>query len=113
MDDRGAEQVGSLLAEIRHPVRLPILVALADEHLSPSQLADRLKVPLDTVVYAVRALHRAGLIELVRVEPAGVGENTVRRVYRSLRRDWHRVVDVLVDFIPPTDPASESAGPGE
>ena len=93
--------MGSLLAEIRHPIRLPILLALADDHLSPSQLAERLDVPLDTVVYAVRALHRAGLIELVRVEPAGVGENTVRRVYRSLRRDWHRVVEVLGDFVPP------------
>jgi DNA-binding transcriptional ArsR family regulator len=93
--------LGSLLAEIRHPVRLPILLALADEHLSPSQLAERLDAPLDTVVYAVRALHRAGLIELVRVEPAGVGENTVRRVYRSMRHDWHRVVEVLGDFVPP------------
>lgn len=98
--------MGSLLAEIRHPVRLPILLALADEHLSPSQLAERLDVPLDTVVYAVRALHRAGLIELVRVEPAGVGENTVRRVYRSLRADWHRVVEVLNDFVPPEAAAS-------
>jgi DNA-binding transcriptional ArsR family regulator len=94
-----------LLAEIRHPVRLPILVALAEEHLSPSQLAERLDVSLDTVVYAVRALHRAGLIELVRVEPAGVGENTVRRVYRALRDDWHRVVDVLADFLPPPEAA--------
>ncbi len=93
--------MGSLLAEIRHPIRLPILLALAEQHLSPSQLADRLDVPLDTVVYAVRALHRAGLIELVRVEPAGVGENTVRRVYRSLREDWHRVVEVLSEFVPP------------
>ncbi|MDX6730689.1 MAG: Bacterial regulatory protein arsR family [Baekduia sp.] len=80
MDHLEGERLGSLLAEIRHPVRLPILLALADQHLSPSQLADRLGVPLDTVVYAVRALHRAGLIELVRVEPAGVVENTVRRV---------------------------------
>jgi DNA-binding transcriptional ArsR family regulator len=101
VDHRGGERLGSLLAEIRHPIRLPILLALADDHLSPSQLADRLDVPLDTVVYAVRALHRAGLIELVRVEPAGVGENTVRRVYRSLRRDWHRVVEVLSEFVPP------------
>jgi DNA-binding transcriptional ArsR family regulator len=93
--------MGVLLAEIRHPVRLPILMALADQHRSPSQLAEHLDVPLDTVVYAVRALHRAGLIELVRVEPAGVGENTVRRVYRSLRDDWHRVVEVLSDFVPP------------
>lgn len=101
MDHPRGEKLGLLLAEIRHPVRLPILLALADEHLSPSQLADRLDVSLDTVVYAVRALHRAGLIELVRVEPAGKGENTVRRVYRTLRGDWHRVVDVLSDFVPP------------
>ena len=101
MDRRRGERLGSLLAEIRHPVRLPILLALSDDQLSPSQLAERLDVPLDTVVYAVRALYRAGLIDLVRVEPAGVGENTVRRVYRSLRRDWHRVVEVLDDFVPP------------
>jgi DNA-binding transcriptional ArsR family regulator len=103
--------MGSLLAEIRHPIRLPILVALSEEHLSPSQLADRLNVPLDTVVYAVRALHRAGLIELVRVEPAGVGENTVRRVYRTLRRDWHRVVEVLSDFLP-QDASPKASGGG-
>lgn len=105
--EQGGERLGSLLAEIRHPVRLPILVALAEEHLSPSQLAERLGVPLDTVVYAVRALHRAGLIELVRVEPAGVGENTVRRVYRSQRADWHRVVEVLTDFLPPPEAAPQ------
>jgi len=103
--------MGSLLAEIRHPIRLPILVALSEEHLSPSQLADRLNVPLDTVVYAVRALHKAGLIELVRVEPAGVGENTVRRVYRTLRRDWNRVIEVLTDFLP-QDPAPKASGGG-
>ena len=101
MDRRRGERLGSLLAEIRHPVRLPILLALSDDQLSPSQLAERLDVPLDTVVYAVRALYRAGLIELVRVEPAGVGENTVRRVYCSLRSDWHRVVEVLDDFVAP------------
>ena len=76
-----------------------------------SQLADRLDVPLDTVVYAVRALHRAGLIELVRVEPAGVGANTVRRVYRALRRDWDRVVDVLIEFVPPA-PSPDAPGTG-
>ena len=102
MDRRGGERLGSLLAEIRHPVRLPILLALSDDQLSPSQLAERLDVPLDTVVYAVRALYRAGLIDLVRVEPAGVGENTVRRVYRSLRRDWHRLAELLDEFVPPT-----------
>jgi DNA-binding transcriptional ArsR family regulator len=106
VDRRLGERLGLLLAEIRHPVRLPILLALADEHLSPSQLADRLDVPLDTVVYAVRALYRAGLIDLVRVEPAGVGENTVRRVYRSMRPDWDRVVEVLDDFVPPATAAT-------
>jgi hypothetical protein len=30
-----------------------------------------------------------------------VGENTVRRVYRTLRRDWNRVVEVLSEFVPP------------
>ena len=102
--DAEDERLGALLAEIRHPVRLPILLALADAQLSPSQLAERLDVSLDTVVYAVRALHRAGLIELVRVEPAGVGENTVRRVYRALRDDWHRVVEILVEFVPSPTP---------
>jgi DNA-binding transcriptional ArsR family regulator len=104
VDRRRGERLGSLLAEIRHPIRLPVLLALSEDELSPSQLADRLDVPLDTVVYAVRALYRAGLIELVRVEPAGVGENTVRRVYKALRPDWHRVVDVLADFVPSVPP---------
>jgi hypothetical protein len=35
-----------------------------------------------------------------------VGENTVRRVYRTLRRDWHRVVEVLAEF------ASQEPAPG-
>lgn len=88
------------LRPIAHPLRLPILVLLETEELSAAQLADRLDAPLGSVSHAVRDLARAGLIERVRIEPAGRGESTVRRVYRAKRKGWRVVHECLAELMP-------------
>lgn len=43
----------------------------------------------------MRALAAAGLIELVRQEPAEAAPNLLRRVYGSRYTGWHTLVETL------------------
>lgn len=91
-------RISALLGQLRHPLRLPILLALEDRELSASELSRELGQPFDAVNYALRHLGDAGLVELVRIEPASASANTLRRIYRTRRRDWRRLVAVLDEF---------------
>jgi len=90
-----SEQAARILAELRHPVRMPILLALEERPRSASEMADDLDEPFDRVNHAIRALAAAGLIELVRQEPAGSAPNLLRRVYGVRYQGWHRLVETL------------------
>jgi DNA-binding transcriptional ArsR family regulator len=90
-----SEQAARILAELRHPVRMPILLALEERPRSASEMADDLDEPFDRVNHAIRALAAAGLIELVRQEPAGSAPNLLRRVYGVRYQGWHTLVDTL------------------
>ncbi|HEU4976437.1 MAG TPA: winged helix-turn-helix domain-containing protein [Baekduia sp.] len=92
------ERISVLLGHLRHPIRLPILLALEHRELSATELARELGEPFDAVNYALRHLSAAGLVELVRVEPASETANTLRRIYRTRRTGWARVVEVLDEF---------------
>jgi DNA-binding transcriptional ArsR family regulator len=92
------ERIPALLAHLRHPIRLPILLALENRELSATELSRELDEPFDAVNYALRHLSKAGLVELVRVEPASESANTLRRIYRTRRTGWSRVVKVLDEF---------------
>jgi hypothetical protein len=72
-----SDQAVHILAELRHPVRLPILLALEERPRSPSEMA------------------AAGLIEPVRQERAGSTPNLLRRVYGSRYRGWPELVATL------------------
>jgi DNA-binding transcriptional ArsR family regulator len=92
------ERIPVLLAHIRHPIRLPILMALEGRELSATELSRELGEPFDAVNYALRHLSGAGLVELVRIEPASESANTLRRIYTTRRTGWQRLVDVLDEF---------------
>lgn len=92
------EGIPVLLTHIRHPIRLPILLALEGRELSATELSKELDEPFDVVNYALRHLSAAGLVELVRIEPASESANTLRRIYKTRRTGWQKLVDVLEDF---------------
>jgi DNA-binding transcriptional ArsR family regulator len=93
--DAVPDQAARMLAELRHPVRLPILLALEERPRSASELAEDLGEAFDRVNHAMRALAAAGLIELVRQEPAEAAPNLLRRVYGSRYSGWHTLVETL------------------
>ncbi len=86
-----------LLRAIKHPIRLPILLALVQDEAGATELARRFDVSFDTVNHALAELRKAGFIELVRVEPI-IGSSLERRIYRSVRSDWPQLVEELEDF---------------
>jgi DNA-binding transcriptional ArsR family regulator len=90
-----SDPAARILAELRHPVRMPILLALEERPRSASEMAEDLGQAFDRVNHAMRALAAAGLIELVRQEPAGSAPNLLRRVYGSRYRGWHTLVATL------------------
>ncbi len=63
MDDRAAAEVAKALS---HPLRLAILREIRDvRKLSPSEYARDSGEPLGNVSYHVKALERAGVLEVV------------------------------------------------
>jgi DNA-binding transcriptional ArsR family regulator len=86
-----------LLRAIKHPIRLPILLALVQHEAGATELARRFDVSFDTVNHALTELRKAGFIELVRTEPI-VGSSLERRIYRSVRSDWSELVGFLEGF---------------
>jgi DNA-binding transcriptional ArsR family regulator len=106
--DAMSDQAARTLAELRHPVRLPILLALEERPRSASELADELGEPFDRVNHAMRALAAAGLIELVRQEPAEASPNLLRRVFASKYRGWPTLVETLEAIVATAgEPASD------
>jgi DNA-binding transcriptional ArsR family regulator len=93
--DGVSDPAARILAELRHPVRLPILLALEERPRSASEMAEDLDEAFDRVNHAMRALAAAGLIELVRQEPAGSAPNLLRRIYGSRYRGWRTLVETL------------------
>lgn len=106
--DAVSDHAARMLAELRHPVRLPILLALEERPRSASELADELDEPFDRVNHAMRALAAAGMIELVRQEPALASPNLLRRVYASRYRGWPTLVQTLEAIVATAgEPASD------
>jgi DNA-binding transcriptional ArsR family regulator len=94
-----SEPAARILAALRHPVRMPILLALEERPRSASEMAEDLDEAFDRVNHAMRALATAGLIELVRQEPALSSPNLLRRVYGSRYRGWRTLVETLETIV--------------
>jgi DNA-binding transcriptional ArsR family regulator len=73
-----------------HPVRIRILLALADlEEGSPLELAQKVSSPLGTVSYHVRYLADLGALELSRMVPR-----------RGALQHYYRLAPVIRDVLP-------------
>jgi DNA-binding transcriptional ArsR family regulator len=106
--DAVSDHAARMLAELRHPVRLPILLALEERPRSASDLVEVLDEPFDRVNHAMRALSAAGMIELVREEPAQASPNLLKRVYASRYRGWPTLVATLEAIVATAgEPASD------
>jgi DNA-binding transcriptional ArsR family regulator len=103
-----SDQAARMLAELRHPVRLPILLALEQAPRSASELAVELGEAFDRVNHAMRSLAAAGLIELVRQEPAEAAPNLLRRVYASRYRGWSMLAETLEAIVATGEPGESS-----
>ncbi|MCZ4491337.1 MAG: Bacterial regulatory protein arsR family [Baekduia sp.] len=89
------DSVTLLLGELAHPVRLPVLLALEERPRSPSELAEDLGEPFHRVNHAVKALTRAGLLEMIRQERSENPPNIYRRVYGSRYSGWQQLADAV------------------
>ena len=58
-------------------------------------MAQDLSEPFDRVNHAMRAMAAAGLIALVREEPALAAPNLMRRIYAVRYQGWSRLVEAL------------------
>lgn len=107
--------IARLVAELAHPVRLPVLLALEEHPRSPSELAEALDQPFHRVNHAVRALSAAGLLVTVRRERSTSAPNVYRRVYATRHNGWARLVGVLGE-VAATDAGDDASparsGPG-
>jgi DNA-binding transcriptional ArsR family regulator len=94
------ERLAVLGQALSHPVRIRILVALADdgEH-SPKELAERLDEPLGNVSYHVRSLAGSGAVELRRTVPR---RGAVQHYY-SLARPFRGVIPAVTRLLPQPD----------
>jgi hypothetical protein len=90
-----SEPTTHLLGQLRHPVRLPILVALEQRPLSPAEMAVELGEPFDRVNHAMRALAQAGLIEPVERDLGPDAPNLLRRVYGPCFHGWEQLIEAL------------------
>ena len=69
-------------------MRLRVLVALEGRERSSSELMAELGEEFDPINNALKGLVAAGLVELVRREPATPKGNTLRKVYAARSTGW-------------------------
>jgi DNA-binding transcriptional ArsR family regulator len=81
--DKAKAQVESLAAIVTHPLRRRIWYAMTEASISPRELADQLREPVNDVAYHVRKLRDLGIIELVGTRPV---RGATQHFYRAVRR---------------------------
>jgi DNA-binding transcriptional ArsR family regulator len=82
---RGLTQQEAVLRALTHPVRAKVLTILADCIACPSEIAERIGVPLPNVGYHVRVLSELGLIEIWEEESR---RGSVAHFYRLTDREF-------------------------
>ncbi|MBS1676635.1 MAG: winged helix-turn-helix transcriptional regulator [Actinobacteria bacterium] len=83
LEERPAAPAGSLAAIVTHPLRRRIWYAITENPISPRELADQLREPVNDVAYHVRVLRDLGVIELAGTRPV---RGATQHFYRLLRR---------------------------
>jgi DNA-binding transcriptional ArsR family regulator len=83
---------------LAHPLRVRILSMLDESVLSPSEIAERIDVPIGNVSYHVRQLADLGLVKLVRETPRrGAVEHHYTAEARPLITDkaWREAPEIV------------------
>ena len=62
VQEKSAAQVESLAAIVSHPLRRRIWYAINEDPISPRELADHLRKPVNDVAYHVRRLRDLGVL---------------------------------------------------
>ncbi len=83
-------EVVDLFAALRHPLRLPILLALEDEPRTAAQLALALGAGADEVQYALKQLRAGGLVVAADHQPTR--GTILAAVYAPAHRGWRDLV---------------------
>jgi predicted ArsR family transcriptional regulator len=79
-------QIESLAAIVTHPLRRRIWYAMAEQRpISPRELSDELREPVNDVAYHVRRLRDLGIIELAGTRPV---RGATQHFYRAVRRPY-------------------------
>lgn len=86
------EVLVTALKALGDPIRLRILKYLAAEHLSPSELARRLRLRPPTVIHHLRLLRFAGLVQVI------VSEKMEKR-YAARAEALHPIINSLKEFL--------------
>jgi DNA-binding transcriptional ArsR family regulator len=73
----------SLAAIVSHPLRRRLWDAITEHPISPRELADHLRLPVNEVAYHVRRLRDLGVIEPAGTRPV---RGATQHFYRALRR---------------------------
>lgn len=84
--EKSKAPVESLAAIVTHPLRRRIWYAMAEQRpISPRELADELREPVNDVAYHVRVLRDMGVIELAGTRPV---RGATQHFYRTVRRPY-------------------------
>lgn len=78
-----ATQSESLAAIVSHPLRRRIWDAITEQPVSPRELADQLRMPVNDVAYHTRRLRDLGMIEPAGTRPV---RGATQHFYRAVRR---------------------------
>jgi DNA-binding transcriptional ArsR family regulator len=85
--------VRRILAELDHPSRLPILLALEQHPQTAHELVDELGLGADQVQFAIRRLRGSGLVTVV--ERRATTYNLVANVYGTPLTGWTAILDAV------------------
>lgn len=87
------------LKALADPTRLRILRYLADQPLTPTQLARKLRLRAPTVVHHLAELRLAGLVHLTLTDPEKKSERRYAARLQAVNETFH----TLEEFLSPTD----------
>jgi DNA-binding transcriptional ArsR family regulator len=86
-------EVQRILAELDHPSRLPILLALEQCPRTAHELIDDLELGADRVHFAIKRLRASGLVTVV--ERRSTTYNLVANVYGTPFKGWATILEAV------------------
>jgi hypothetical protein len=102
-EKKSKQQVESLAAIVSHPLRRRIWGAIAEHPISPRELADELREPVNDVAYHTRRLRDLGVIEPAGTRPV---RGATQHFYRAVKRP--HLSNDEVEAMAPEDRAADA-----